>query len=120
MSLCPFLCRLWVSCVAIARLTRFNLSGAVFLYILLVMWISFAHIAVSIKNVPKAEVKQETTTVSSTNQPKMAIDGSLIIALGFTICFTFYVFPQYIPNFGINVLGVAPATAKTLLSWYTM
>ena len=50
----------------------------------------------------------------------MAIDGSLIIALGFTICFTFYVFSQYIPNFGINVLGVAPATAKTLLSWYAM
>ena len=106
--------------VSNARLTAIILAVALFLDILLVMWTPFAPHDESKKTEPKAEVKQETTTVSSANQPKMAIDGSLIIALGFTICFTFYVFSQYIPNFGINVLGVAPATAKTLLSWYAM
>ena len=120
MSLCQFLFPFWVASVSNARLTAIILAVALFLDILLVMWTPFAPHDESKKTEPKAEVKQETTTVSSANQPKMAIDGSLIIALGFTICFTFYVFSQYIPNFGINVLGVAPATAKTLLSWYAM
>ena len=98
MSLCQFLFPFWVASVSNARLTAIILAVALFLDILLVMWTPFA---------PHDESKK-------------AIDGSLIIALGFTICFTFYVFSQYIPNFGINVLGVAPATAKTLLSWYAM
>ncbi|WP_237048811.1 MFS transporter [Limosilactobacillus fermentum] len=53
-------------------------------------------------------------------QPAMAIDGTLLIAMGFTICFTFYVFSQYLPNFGTSVLKVSPEQAKTLVSFYAM
>ncbi|WP_228765742.1 MFS transporter [Bombilactobacillus apium] len=35
----------------------------------------------------------------------LAIDGVLLIMLGFTICFTFYVFSQYIPQFALIVVG---------------
>ena len=54
------------------------------------------------------------------HQPKMKIDGLSLIALGFTISFTFYVYTQYIPNFGISVLGLSDVAAKSLMSWYAI
>lgn len=50
----------------------------------------------------------------------MKIDGVGLIALGFTISFTFYVYTQYIPNFGISVLGLNDIAAKSLMSWYAI
>ena len=85
MSLCQFLFPFWVASVSNARLTAIILAVALFLDILLVMWTPFAPHDESKKTEPKAEVKQETTTVLSANQPKMAIDGSLIIALGYNL-----------------------------------
>ncbi|KRM93063.1 MFS transporter [Loigolactobacillus rennini] len=52
--------------------------------------------------------------------PNMMIDGLALIILGFTISFTFYVYTQYIPNFGISVLGLSENVAKTLMSWYAV
>ncbi|MEB3365077.1 hypothetical protein SDC49_20530 [Lactobacillus sp. R2/2] len=43
------------------------------------------------KAAPATEKKQETG-VSEQNQPKLAVDGLMIIGLGFTLCFTFYIF----------------------------
>lgn len=70
MSLCQFLFPFWVASVSNARLTAIILAVALFLDILLVMWTPFAPHDESKKTEPKAEVKQETTTVSSANQPK--------------------------------------------------
>lgn len=52
------------------------------------------------------------------NQPSLIIDGGLLICLGFSISFTFYIFSQYAPNFGNLVLKLSPDTAKTFISWY--
>lgn len=54
------------------------------------------------------------------NKPKMKIDGIGLISLGFTISFTFYVYTQYIPNFGASVLGLSDVAAKSLMSWYAI
>lgn len=118
MSLFQFLFPFWVAAVTNARITALILAAILFLNIFLVWFTPFApH---DEKPAKKATTDANTTTQAGINQPKMAVDGSLIIALGFTICFTFYVFSQYIPNFGLSVLKVDPATAKTLISWYAM
>lgn len=54
------------------------------------------------------------------NKPKMKVDGIGLISLGFTISFTFYVYTQYIPNFGTSVLGLSDVAAKSLMSWYAI
>ncbi|MDN6597069.1 MAG: MFS transporter [Lentilactobacillus parabuchneri] len=50
----------------------------------------------------------------------MKVDGIGLISLGFTISFTFYVYTQYIPNFGTSVLGLSDVAAKSLMSWYAI
>lgn len=64
-----------------------------------------------------AESGNESAAV---NKPKMKVDGIGLIALGFTISFTFYVYTQYIPNFGTSVLGLSDVAAKSLMSWYAI
>lgn len=70
----------------------------------------------------QAEVKEEkvTTPTLGANKPSMKIDGLLLICLGFTISFTFYIYTQYIPNYGTTVLGLDPNVAKSLISWYAI
>lgn len=62
---------------------------------------------------PVAEVEQPAGP-----KPSMLIDGSLLIIIGFTLSFTFYIFSQYAPNFGSSVLKLGANTAKSLISWY--
>ncbi|BDZ30149.1 MFS transporter [Lactiplantibacillus sp. WILCCON 0030] len=62
----------------------------------------------------------EKVAVKSGAQPSMLIDGSLLIVVGFTLSFTFYVFSQYAPNFGSSVLHMSANGAKSLISWYAM
>ncbi len=57
---------------------------------------------------------------SNSAQPSMLIDGSLLIIVGFTLSFTFYIFSQYAPNFGSSVLQLSANSAKSLISWYAM
>lgn len=52
--------------------------------------------------------------------PKMHIDGIMLISLGFTLSFTFYIFSQYAPIFGTTVLNLDQNIAKTLISWYAL
>lgn len=67
-----------------------------------------------------AEEKSQETGVSDQNQPKLAIDGLMIIGLGFTICFTFYIFSLYAPYYGQYVLNESAANANQLVSWYSI
>jgi MFS family permease len=65
--------------------------------------------------------EQETATMqTSSNQPKLAVDGLMIIALGFTLCFTFYIFSLYAPYYGQYVLNEPAANANQLVSWYSI
>jgi len=70
--------------------------------------------------ISKTTTKQPVADVEQTTGPKpsMLIDGSLLIIIGFTLSFTFYIFSQYAPNFGSSVLKLGANTAKSLISWY--
>ena len=67
-----------------------------------------------------AEEKSQETGISEQNQPKLAVDGLMIIGLGFTICFTFYIFSLYAPYYGQYVLNESAANANQLVSWYSI
>lgn len=119
MSLTQFLFPFWVSTVTNALITALSLSVFLVLDILFVCKVQFASQDKQgqLKEIQEAEhIEEPVTSV----QPAMAIDGTLLIAMGFTICFTFYVFSQYLPNFGTSVLKVSPEQAKTLVSFYAM
>ncbi len=62
----------------------------------------------------------EAAAVTGANQPKLAVDGLMIIALGFTLCFTFYIFSLYAPYYGQYVLNQPAASANQLVSWYSI
>lgn len=118
MSVAQFLFPFWVAAVSNARLT---------VIILAVLLIADVIFLASSKFAPKNEEETKTDQVenaditeNTSNKPQMAIDGTLLIMLGFTTCFTFYVFSQYIPQFGSVVLGVSATASKTLVSWYAM
>lgn len=68
----------------------------------------------------EAAVAKESSEQQSARKPSMKIDGIGLIALGFTISFTFYVYTQYIPKFGTSVLGLNDVAAKSLMSWYAI
>lgn len=62
----------------------------------------------------------DDASINAGNQPKLAVDGLLIIALGFTLCFTFYIFSLYAPYYGQYVLNQQAANANQLVSWYSI
>lgn len=75
---------------------------------------------------PQAEDKADNNSEdeievdSSKPQPKLAVDGAMIITLGFTLCFTFYIFSLYAPYYGQYVLNNSAADANQLISWYSI
>lgn len=62
----------------------------------------------------------DDVSINAGNQPKLAVDGLMIIALGFTLCFTFYIFSLYAPYYGQYVLNQQAANANQLVSWYSI
>ncbi|WEV37483.1 MFS transporter [Lactobacillus sp. ESL0677] len=67
--------------------------------------------------------EQEKNTedkVEGVSQPKLAVDGLMLITLGFTMCFTFYIFSLYAPYYGQYVLNESAANANQLVSWYSI
>ena len=62
------------------------------------------------------------TKVTDTQEekPKLAIDGAMIITLGFTLCFTFYIFSLYAPYYGQYVLNQSAENGNQLVSWYSI
>ena len=100
------------------KITAFILVIIILLDVVYTMKTAFA---------PQAEAKETTgtveeseTSVSGQNQPKLAVDGLMIIGLGFTICFTFYIFSLYAPYYGQYVLNESAANANQLVSWYSI
>ncbi|APX71828.1 MFS transporter [Companilactobacillus allii] len=66
------------------------------------------------------DVSARTSKAIKGNLPKMSIDGVGLIIVGFTISFTFYMYSQYIPHFGVTVLKLSEAASKELVSWYAL
>lgn len=115
MSLAQFVFPFWVATVHDARITIFALVAVL---VIDMIWVSMTQFAPQASN-KKPEISQQKQAMPN-DGPKMAIDGVLLIFLGFSISFTFYVFSQYAPYFGSNVLHVGQETSKTLISWYAM
>lgn len=99
------------------------MSLLLFLDIITIVLIKFNKDRSFVKN--NEEKKSEHVSVKSPkavhgNLPKMSIDGVGLIIIGFTISFTFYMYSQYIPHFGVTVLKLSEAASKELVSWYAL
>lgn len=70
----------------------------------------------------KSDDQNETAAVKndSGEKPKLAVDGVMIITLGFTLCFSFYIFSLYAPYYGQYVLKQSAVNANQLVSWYSI
>lgn len=70
----------------------------------------------------KSENESSETQVADDNseKPKLAVDGAMIITLGFTLCFTFYIFSLYVPYYGQYVLNQLAENGNQLVSWYSI
>ena len=122
MSLAQFVLPFIVAVIPNASVTLGILAVVVVIDLVMIIMSRFApHDTVPESPAEKAEEKviaQEND--GKANKPKMKVDGIGLISLGFTISFTFYVYTQYIPNFGTSVLGLSDVAAKSLMSWYAI
>lgn len=114
-SVLPFI----VAIIPNARITLYGMAVLMVVDIVLIIKSVFAP-----QTQPQKVAEEKKTSVvvedNSKPRPKMMIDGIALIIVGFTISFTFYVFSQYIPNFGVAVLHMSQANASALISWYAI
>lgn len=121
MSLAQFVLPFIVAALPNAHMTLWLLIIAIVVDIVIVLFSRFAPQDKQEKSSEKTSVADsELQEKNGAAMPNMMIDGLALIILGFTISFTFYVYTQYIPNFGISVLGLSENVAKTLMSWYAV
>lgn len=113
-----------VAAVPNAKVTLYAMALVIIIDIVLIVKSAFApqNKPVVDKVEPSDEEQRATELqdVAVGPKPKMLIDGIALIIIGFTISFTFYVYSQYIPNFGTSVLNVSADVAKSLVSWYAV
>ncbi|VDG21215.1 Transport protein [Lactobacillus plantarum ZJ316] [Lactiplantibacillus mudanjiangensis] len=105
--------------VAAEPSSKFTLLAMVLIMVFDIVLIAMA--AFAPQPVITKATKATTTTVATPTdgpRPSMLIDGSLLILIGFTLSFTFYIFSQYAPNFGSAVVKLGANNAKSLISWY--
>ncbi|MBQ0834938.1 MFS transporter [Lactiplantibacillus pentosus] len=122
MSLAQFVLPFIVAAQPNAQITLVIMVVVMVLDIVLIALASFAPQTLTqahAKNEPQSQA-QNTPTNANAAQPSMLIDGSLLIIVGFTLSFTFYIFSQYAPNFGSSVLKLGLNSSKSLISWYAM
>ncbi|WP_057002777.1 MFS transporter [Agrilactobacillus composti] len=122
MSLAQFALPFIVAAIPNAKITLWILTAVIILDIIFIATSHFAPQAGKGEKTKDTKVETAKTEEVDDSRPKpsMKIDGLALIALGFTISFTFYVYTQYIPNFGTAVLGLDANTAKSLMSWYAI
>ncbi|MGQ5709948.1 MFS transporter [Lactobacillus sp. PSON] len=108
----------WVKLIKSPKVTAIVLS------IVLVIDIFITLKAVFAPQLKKKESNQKTHTEKiknlSVEKPKLAVDGVMIITLGFTLCFSFYIFSLYAPYYGQYVLNQTAVNANQLVSWYSI
>ncbi|MDF7639903.1 MFS transporter [Lactobacillus sp. ESL0791] len=114
MQIMQMLFPFWVKLVKDPKVTALALTALLVLDGIITLRAAFA---------PQAETAKETaasTAEQSGKQPKLAVDGAMIITLGFTLCFTFYIFSLYAPYYGQYVLKESAINANQLVSWYSI
>lgn len=119
MSLAQFVLPFIVAAQPNSRVTLLVMVAVMVLDIILIISARFAPQTQPAK-APVAKVQTDPQKTVSGPKPSMLIDGTLLIIVGFTLSFTFYIFSQYAPNFGSSVLKLSANSAKTLISWYAI
>ncbi|WEV39756.1 MFS transporter [Lactobacillus sp. ESL0681] len=107
----------WVKLIKDPKITASVLVVILLLDIVLTLKVAYAPQTQDETSSDQAEVE---ATGQTGNQPKLAVDGVMIITLGFTLCFTFYIFSLYAPYYGQYVLNESAANANQLVSWYSI
>lgn len=121
MSLAQFVLPFIVAAQPNSRITLLVMVAVMVLDIILIISAKFApqsHTANAADE--RAAAAQQSVKTTAGPKPSMLIDGTLLIVVGFTLSFTFYIFSQYAPNFGSSVLKLAANSAKSLISWYAI
>ncbi|MFC6182397.1 MFS transporter [Lactiplantibacillus daowaiensis] len=116
MSLAQFVLPFIVAAQPDSKVTLVAMVIIMVLDIVLIAMAAFAPQTIVKKTV--AQPTQVAATPTDGPKPSMLIDGSLLIVIGFTLSFTFYIFSQYAPNFGSTVLKLGANSSKSLISWY--
>jgi len=115
MSLAQFILPFIVAAQPNAHITLIAMVIVMLIDIALIGIASFAPQKLVSKS-PITPTDSGITTNTDGAQPSMLIDGSLLIIVGFTLSFTFYIFSQYAPNFGSSVLHLSANSAKLLVT----
>lgn len=117
MQIMQMLFPFWVKLIKSPQITALVLSLVLIIDIIVTLRAAFAP-----QVEKKAETSEQSQTVVDSNkpQPKLSVDGAMIITLGFTLCFTFYIFSLYAPYYGQYVLNQATLNANQLVSWYSI
>lgn len=107
-------------CVKLIKNPRVTAGILIFIILVDVLITLKTTYASQIVDKKSTSVSESEDNSTSDNQPKLAVDGLMIIALGFTLCFTFYIFSLYAPYYGQYVLNQPAANANQLVSWYSI
>ncbi|MDD9147511.1 MFS transporter [Sporolactobacillus sp. CQH2019] len=96
----------------------------IFAVIMVLNAVFFALCKYAPQTIEKIDKKVETKTAANKDNAEPIVkrsiwlDGGPLVFIGFSSCITFYLFMQYIPAFGTNILHLSSSAAGTLLSWY--
>lgn len=118
MQIMQMLFPFWVKLIPSPQITAIVLSIVLIIDIIITLRAAYAPQTVE----DNSEEKTAETEVADDNaeKPKLAVDGAMIITLGFTLCFTFYIFSLYAPYYGQYVLNQSAENGNQLVSWYSI
>lgn len=102
------------------KITALILVVVLVIDILVTIKAAYAPQHVEEKNETESRNEKTDAQDNSAQKPKLAVDGVMIITLGFTLCFSFYIFSLYAPYYGQYVLNQSAADANQLVSWYSI
>lgn len=108
----------WVKFIKSPKVTAVVLAIVLIIDIIITLKAAYAP---QLKEEKSDDQKEEVTVEDdSAEKPKLAVDGVMIITLGFTLCFSFYIFSLYAPYYGQYVLKQSAVNANQLVSWYSI
>lgn len=118
MQIMQMLFPFWVKLIKSPQITALVLSAILIVDIIITLKAAYAPQS---KDSNKKNSNIETkATDTQEEKPNLAVDGAMIITLGFTLCFTFYIFSLYAPYYGQYVLNQSAENGNQLVSWYSI
>ncbi|MBI1700536.1 MFS transporter [Lactobacillus crispatus] len=118
MQIMQMLFPFWVKLIKSPQITALVLSVILIVDIIITLKAAYAPQSEG-SNKKNSNIETKVTDTQE-EKPKLAIDGAMIITLGFTLCFTFYIFSLYAPYYGQYVLNQSAENGNQLVSWYSI